>query len=527
MGHPGRVTPSPPRSRAADSQQATHGDAYELDPRRWKALWVCLIAGFMTLLDISIVNVALPSIQHGLHAGDNELSWVVSGYALTFGLLLVPAGRVGDARGRRPAFVFGVSLFVLSSMACGLAPGASFLVIARLVQGLAGGVLTPQIIGLLQVLFSGQERARAFGLYGFTVGVSTAVGPLLGGLLIDAFGDATGWRYIFFINLPVGLVTILLARRWIPHVQRDRSARENQDLDPVGVVLIGAVVACVIVPFIEQQTWHSIIRPLLFPAAAVLLAAFVAWEVRYKRRGGEPVVDFALFTRMSYSAGNVIALVYFAGFTGIFFIYTQVMQDGFGYSALLAGVATTPFALGSAVTSTLGGRVVHRLGRVLIVIGLLMVIVGVVGTYVAAREVSDRSIGWATALPLLLAGLGSGLVITPNQTLTLAEVPVRRAGIAGGVLQTTQRMGSAAGIAVTSSVFYGVLSHGDAFRHGRGAGWDVAFQHGLVAIGVFVVVSLAFAVADALHQHLTGSGRHAEDAPPGLVGAARGRRAGG
>jgi hypothetical protein len=258
------------------------------------------------------------------------------------------------------------------------------------------------------------------------------------------------------------------------------------------VILVGAVVGCLIVPFIEQQTWHSPVRPLLFPVAAALLAIFVWWEWRYKARGREPVVDFSLFTRMSYSAGTVIGLVYFAGFTGTFFIYTQVLQEGFGYSALLAGVATTPFALGSAVTSTLGGKVVHQLGRLLIVIGLLMVIVGLAGTYVAARQVDDRSIGWATALPLLLAGLGSGLVITPNQTLTLAEVPVHRAGIAGGVLQTAQRIGSAAGIAVTSSVFYGELSHGHASRD-----WDVAFRHGLLAIEAFVLVSIAIAVVDA------------------------------
>jgi EmrB/QacA subfamily drug resistance transporter len=492
-----QVTDSLPRDREAGSQRATHGDAYELDPRRWKALWVCLIAGFMTLLDISIVNVALPSIRIGLHAGDNELSWVVSGYALTFGLLLVPAGRIGDARGRRPSFMLGVLLFVIASMACGLAPNAVFLVIARLVQGLAGGLLTPQIVGLLQVLFSGQERARAFGMYGFTVGVSTAVGPLLGGLIIDAFGRSGGWRYIFFINLPVGAIAILLARRWIPHVKRDRAERESQDLDPVGVILVGATVGCVIVPFIEQQNWHSPVRPLLFPVAGLLLATFVAWERRYKRLGHEPVVDFALFTRVSYTAGNAIGLVYFAGFTGTFFIYTQVLQEGFGYSALLAGIATTPFALGSAVTSTLGGKVVHRLGRVLIVIGLLMVIVGLAGAYVAARQVDDRSIGWATALPLLLAGLGSGLVITPNQTLTLAEVPVHRAGIAGGVLQTTQRIGSAAGIAVTSSVFYGVLARG-----GK-PDWDIAFRHGLLVIETFVVVSAVFAVADVARQRRT------------------------
>lgn len=486
------MTSSRPRADAG-RPSTTHDEGFEPDPNRWKALAVCLVAGFMTLLDISIVNVALPSIQQGLHAGENALSWVVSGYALTFGLLLVPAGRIGDARGRRPTFMLGVGLFVVASVACGFAPTPLFLVIARLAQGFAGGLISPQIAGLIQALFSGQERARAFGLFGLTVGVSTAIGPLLGGVIIRVLGDTSGWRYVFFVNLPIGIATLLLARRYIPHVRRDRTVRENQDLDPVGVVLLGATVACLIVPFIEQQSWHSPLRPLLFPVAAAVLLVFLVWEVRYKRRGGEPVVDFDLFTRMSYSAGTFIGLVYFAGFTGIFFIYTQTLQDGFGYSALRAGLAVTPFALGSAVTSTLGGRVVDRVGRLLIVIGLVMVIVGIAGTYVAAREVATTDIGWATALPLLLAGLGSGLVITPNQTLTLSEVPIRRAGIAGGVLQTGQRIGSAAGIAVTGSVFYGVLKRG-----GR-PDWDLAFRHGLVVIGVFVVASSLFALADAVN----------------------------
>src|SRR3954449_1884825 len=225
----------------APSHQVQHASAAtteQPDPRRWKALAVCLVGGFMVLLDVSIVNVALPSIRDALHASQSELQWVVSGYALTFGLLLVPAGRVGDVRGRRTMFVVALGLFTLASLACGLAPGSLFLVVARLVQGLAGGMLTPQISALIQQMFSGRERGTAFGLFGTVVGISTAVGPLLGGALIAAFGTESGWRWVFLVNLPIGLAAMPLAWKLLP--KPDRGQKHRHDYDPLGVLLLGA-----------------------------------------------------------------------------------------------------------------------------------------------------------------------------------------------------------------------------------------------------------------------------------------------
>ncbi len=484
---PAAPTGSPPPAAAAASPKQ---EDYTPDPRRWQGLAVCLVAGFMTLLDVSIVNVALPSIQQGIGAGENALSWVVSGYALALGLLLVPAGRIGDARGRRPSFEVGLGLFTLASIGCGLAPTATLLIVFRLLQGVAGGILTPQISGLIQSLFRGAERAKAFGLFGATVGVSTAIGPLLGGGIISVFGAHSGWRYVFFVNVPIGLVALPLARKLIPH--RPRHDPAAQDLDPVGVLLLGGAVTCLILPLIEQQNWHSRTRLLLFPAAAVLLAAFLWWERRYRSGGHEPVVDFSLFVRRSYTLGTGVALLYFAGFTGVFFIYTQFLQDGLGYSALHAGLALTPFALGSGAAAVLGGRIVTRYGRPLVAAGLLLVIIGLGVTYLVTDLAHGANVGLVAALPLLLAGLGSGLVITPNITLTLTEVPVYRAGIAGGVLQTGQRIGSAAGIAATGSVFYGALT-------GRGRpDWALAFRHGLLVIIALIALALLLALADVL-----------------------------
>src|SRR3954454_12645174 len=204
------------RSVALAPPAAPRDDEYRPDPDRWMALAVLLAAGFMTLLDVSIVNVALPSIEQGLHAEQNELQWIVSDYALALGLLLVPSGRFGDAHGRRPVFMVGVALFVVASAACALAPTSLGLVAMRIVQGFAGGLLSPQISGLIQSLFRGEERGKTFGLFGTAIGVSTAVGPLTGGALIALFGAHDGWRALFFVNLPICAAILPLARRYLP-----------------------------------------------------------------------------------------------------------------------------------------------------------------------------------------------------------------------------------------------------------------------------------------------------------------------
>src|SRR5690348_11021726 len=296
---------------------------YHPDADRWKALTVLLAAGFMTLLDVSIVNVALGSIAQGLHAQPNALEWIVAGYALSLGLLLAPAGRFGDAHGRRPVFMVGVALFVLASTASALAPTALVLVLMRLAQGAAGGLISPQISGLIQSLFRDEERGKAFGLFGSTIAVSTAIGPLAGGALIARFGMHDGWRAVFLVNLPIGAAILLLARRYLP--APTAAERRTQSLDPVGVILLGAAVLCILVPFIEQRTWHGSLRLALFPLAAVLLVVWVLHERRYGRTR-EPLVSLDLFRIRSYVLGAPVGLLFFAAFVAVFFILTQYLQ---------------------------------------------------------------------------------------------------------------------------------------------------------------------------------------------------------
>ncbi|MGW0283274.1 MFS transporter [Streptomyces sp. NPDC003236] len=456
------------------------------DERRWKALAVCLTAGFISLLDTSIVNVALPSMEHGLGASEAAQSWVVSGYALTFGLALVPAGRLGDMHGRRQAFLIGLALFTLASAACGLAPGPSWLVVFRLIQGAAAGMVAPQTSGLIQQMFRGSERAKAFGLLGSVIGVSTAVGPLAGGVLIDAVGTADGWRWVFFVNLPIGVAAFTAGLRLLPRFPVTTDRRETFDL--FGVLLLGSGVLALMLPLVQEQQWTGRLKWALLPVAALLLAAFWGWERRQGRRGRAPLVDLELFSLRSFTLGALISLTYFAGFTTVFFVYTLFLQNTVGYSALAAGLTVLPFAAASAVGAAAGGRLVVRHGRRLVVIGLGGVALGLLGVVAAVELVPGPNVGWATALPLLVGGIGSGLTVSPNTTLTLTRVPVHRAGAAGGVLQTGQRVGSAAGIAVVGAVY---------FAHQAGPGYSVtAIQLGLLTAVGLIMVALVLAIAD-------------------------------
>ncbi len=442
------------------AEQAGEANGYVPDPRRWRALSVCLLAGFMTLLDVSIVNVALPSMQTGLGATATDVSWVISGYALTFGLVLVAAGRLGDDRGRKRMFLTGLALFTATSALAGVATSGTWLVVARLLQGVAGGLLSPQVIGVLQELFRGRERGRAFGLYGATIGVSTAIGPMLGGLLLQGFGTHDGWRWVFYVNLPVGILALVAGYRLLP---TDRVSGPRRRLDAIGTLLLGAAVVTVMLPLLSAEENPSGAPWYLLAVAAALLAAFLGWERRYARRGHPPLVNLALLKTRSYATGVLLGLAYFAGFTGIFFVITLFFQRGLHYSPLQAGAAMLPFAVGSAVAAAAGGRMVSRYGRALVVIGVCTVAVGLILTDIVVRSSLSGHLALWTALPLLIAGVGSGLTIAPNQTLTLDEVPPTEGGTAAGVLQTGQRIGSAVGTAVVGALFFGSLttSHGD------------------------------------------------------------------
>lgn len=428
-------------------------DAAAPDPRRWRALGVALTVGFMALLDVTIVNVALPSIQQGLDASPQGVQWVVSGYALTFGLVLVAGGRLGDVVGRRRMFLVGLATFTLTSAAAGAAPNELSIVVARLLQGAAAGMLTPQNTGLVQELFTGEERGRAFGIFGTTVGVSAATGPILGGALLALFGQEEGWRYVFWVNVPVGLVAMVLAARIIPAREPRRESLRSQ-VDGVGAVLLGLAVLCLLLPLVQSMGDPA--TPLWFATPLTLLFGwlFVRWERRLVRQGRPPLLDVRLFTRApGYSSGISLATVYFCGFSGIWLVLALFFQDGLGYTPLESGLAVTPFAAGSAASAVVAGRLVHRWHRWLTVGGLCLVTAGFGALAVVVPLTVPHATGLVVLGPLLVAGVGAGAVVSPNITLTLSAVPPRMGGAAGGALQTGQRVGSAVGAALLAAVF--------------------------------------------------------------------------
>lgn len=463
------------------------------DPRRWRVLAVLIVALFMSLVGVSIVNVALPSIQSALDATQSQLQWVLSGYALTFGVGLVSAGRAGDIFGRGPLFIAGVALFTVSSVAAGLAPDALSLNVARAAQGIGSGLLSPQAVGMIQHYFRGAERGRAFGIFGSAVGVSVAIGPLLGGLLIEAAGPEQGWRWTFLINIPVGVIAILLAWLWIPrplfnrHLPADPAVpRHSHDLDPVGAVLLGLAVLAVLLPFVEAESYPAVWLSL--PLGLGIVVLWLWWERRYKERGNSPMVDLAIFRTPSFANGSLLITLYFMGITSVWVLVALYMQDGLGHTALESGFVGLPSSVLSAFAALWGGRNVARYGRRVVIGGMYSAILGLLlSMLVVWLRAAGYASEWWLLLTLSFVGIAQGSVISPNQTLTLADVPLRYAGSSGGIMQTGQRIGTSVGIAVITAVAFGVLSV---------TSWAVAFSTGFAVIIVVVILALLIAYAD-------------------------------
>lgn len=491
------------------SETRTGGAAF--DPTQRRLLTLTLVPLFMSLLSVSIVNVILPSVQADIGASSSALQWVLSGYALAFGVVLVAAGRAGDVFGRAKLFIAGVVLFGAGSLVAGLAPSPLVLNLARVVMGLGSGLLNPQVIGLMQQYFSGTQRGRAFGIFGGIVGVSVAIGPVLGGLLISVLGAGAGWRASLLVNVPICLVALIAAKPFLPAsawepvpeehststsslpVVRPNGAggagasgRRRVDLDPVGLGLFGVAIFLVMLPFVESSVgvwvWVAL------PVAAALLVAWVRWERRYSARGGEPMVDIGLFRTRSFANGSLLIALYFVGMTSVWVLIALYMQEGMGHTALAAGFIGLPSALASAITAPLAGRKVVQVGRPMVLWGIGLVLTGIllsIGVVVLRESVGLSE--WFLLGTMVFVGVGQGLVVSPNQTLTLADVPVRYAGAAGGVLQTGQRVGTSIGIAAITGVAFSVLARTD---------WNMAVAVGFGLIAVIVVLAGLVGVRD-------------------------------
>lgn len=416
---------------------------------------VILSGGFVTMLNVSILNVALPSMGHSLHAEPSHLQWIVAGYSLAFGLIMIPGGRFGDMFGRKRLFVIGLGTFALSSLLCGIAPNPQFLVAMRLFQGFFAGLISPQVTGLIQQIFSGKTRATAYGLFGMSIGVSTAIGPVIGGLLVSGFGDF-GWRLCFLVNIPVCLLIIPFAAKLLPGVetQVDKDALE---MDLGGMVIIGVFVLFSMLPFLhaskDAQSLSNLPWSYLI-VAAVALALFFAWELWREHRNHSVIMPKSLRRNIPFIQGMSLSTMFFAGWSGLFIVYTLYLQEGLGLPAWLAGTLQIPIAVGAGVTSSMSGRWVGRWGAKVVTTGLVVCASGLGATVVVINTAAPGIIPWLLVVTMLITGMGSGLTISPNQSLTLSQVPAATGGTAGGLLQTVQRVGTSVGIAMSTLVFF-------------------------------------------------------------------------
>ncbi|MDH6235827.1 MFS transporter [Cryobacterium sp. CG_9.6] len=474
--------------------------------RAWQALIVLLAGMFMALLDTTIVNVALPTIRTSLDASEATLSWIISGYALAFGLALIPAGRIGDRVGHKWVFFTGLALFTAASLACGLAQNDLQLIIARVAQGLAGGIFVPAVTAVIQLMFPPRARGKAFAIMGSVIGVSTALGPIVGGLIIQAFGDENGWRLVFWVNLPIGIVALVAAARLLPSRAEaavagggtpGAAAPARVALDWVGLLLVSSGLVALLVPLIEGQDqgwpWWTFAS---LAGSVVLIVLFGVWEVAYTRRGFTPIVPPRLFSHPAFSGGVILALVYFAAFTSIFFTISILWQAGLGHTALESGLVSIPFAIGSIIGASQSNRLSELLGRTVLIIGVALVTVGLIWIWLVLllTPVGDLT-NWHLLTPLLIAGLGSGFFIAPNVQFIVATVDPTEAGAASAVVGVMQRVGSAVGIAVIGSVLFASLTVTAPGPDGVAAAFTASATNAMAVSAAFSVVALILVFA--------------------------------
>lgn len=448
-----RPDAAPGEGRAgADGEQTQ-----TLDPRRWLALVVLLVAGFMDLLDVTIVNVAIPTILEDLKAEYAQVEWVVASYVLGFAALLVTGGRLGDIYGRKRVFLIGVVCFTIASALCGVSVNANMLIGSRFLQGAMAGLMVPQILAIMHVTFPAGERGKVLGIWGGVLGSASVAGLVLGGLLVewDLFG--LDWRPIFLVNVPVGLAAVLAA--WL--LVRESRSPTAPRLDPIGAMLAISAVLMLVYPLTEGRSlgW-PLWTFLLMVGSLLVLAVFVLYERRRTRTVGSPVVVLSLFRARAFTAGMLVWLVFWVALGGFFLVWTLYMQVGLGWTPLRAGLTSAAFAIGAAAGSGMSVEVfTPRFGRRVLMAGALLNAAGF-GGYLWAADHYGPGIGsWQMVVPLVVSGYGFGLVVAPMVDAILTGVPLEDAGSASGLLTTTQQIGMALGVALVGVLFFGQLDH--------------------------------------------------------------------
>lgn len=438
--------------QAASGSLGRYGNVEKYRGRPWVILIVVSLGFFMTLLDLTIVNIAIPDMISRLHASLDSILWVINAYALVLAVLLITAGRLGDLRGQRTMFIAGVILFTLASAACGFSPTVGALIGFRAVQGVGAALMMPQTLAILTMVFPQERRGAAFGVWGAVAGVATIAGPTLGGLLVTAFD----WRYIFFINLPIGAVVIVASVLLIPDL---RTGREHR-MDVPGVLLISGALLAICYGLVEGQKydWGKITSfitiPLVMGLGVLLLIIFLVDQAR--SQDSEPLIPFGLFRDRNFGLMNWTACAVAIGMTGIFLPFTIYLQSALGFSALKAGLTMAPTSLVSMFVAPVAGRMTDRFGGKYILAGGLALFAASIGW---ATAIATPTSTWQDFAPsLAFAGLGLGCTFAPMTTTALRSVTPMMAGAASGILNTIRQVGAVMGTASVGALLQNRLA---------------------------------------------------------------------
>lgn len=434
----------------------------EADPRRWVAMSILLIASFMNLIDVTIVNVALPSLQTSLGATPEQIEWVIAAYVLAFALGLLPFGRLGDIVGRTRMFLIGVTLFTIASAFCGLAPSIEWLIAARVLQGFAGAVMTPQVLAIATVTFPPEERGFAFSLFGLSAGLAAVCGPLVGGILIGADLWGLDWRPIFLVNVPVGILAVVAGWFLIARTPGHPDLRN----DYVGIGLFSLAAFAVVFPLVEGRAlgWPLWIWAMM-ASSVVFAALFVFWQNRRHAANEPQLLNWNLISNGNFLLGVLVVTIFSSGIPGFFMVISLLLQSGYGFTPLESGLTNTPFSVGVLVSSLIAGRLGTTYLRTRVGVGGVLLVVGITWLHFTIAGVTDTIDHWWFLPPLFIAGIGLGLGFSGLFQSVLAGVPPRDAGAGSGALQAFQQVGGAVGVALVGQIFFSILS--DQFATGR------------------------------------------------------------
>ena len=418
----------------------------------WLALITLCLGFFMILLDTTIVNIAIPNMIDKLDASLDEILWIINAYILIFAVLLITAGRLGDLYGPKRLFIIGLIVFTLASAACGLAQTPGQLIAFRVIQGIGGALLTPQTLSTITMIFPPEKRGAAFGIWGSAAGVATIAGPTLGGWLVTNWD----WRWIFFVNVPVGIATLILAVVVLPDIQLHR----RHQLDWVGTALatVGLFLVCFGLIEGEHYDWGTVTGPITIPliiGAGVLILAVMLWQ-QYLQRDGEPLIPFTIFADRNYSLMNAVVAAIAFGMFGLFLPLTIFLQSVLGLSALQAGLTFAPMSLVSVFVAPFAGRFADKVGgKWILFAGLLL---WTIGMWTLVEFTTVDSTRWSLLPSLLIAGFGLGMTFAPLQTIAMLNIQPQVAGAASGFINTTRQLGAVIGSAAVGALLQAQLA---------------------------------------------------------------------